>query len=69
MAAREPATLDVLREALEKKIVGIVGGEYEELELPLLPIEAVREQLVKGIATYQEHLAHGQPCLGGGVSV
>jgi len=57
MAAREPGTLELLRQALQQGRTSIVGGEYRELELPLLPIEAVRSQLVKGLAVYEKHLA------------
>jgi alpha-mannosidase len=57
MAAREPATLELLRQAMQQKSASIIGGEYRELELPLLPIEAVRGQLVQGMAIYEQHLA------------
>jgi alpha-mannosidase len=56
MAAREPATLETLRRALQQGAASIVGGEYCELELPLLGPEAIRGQLEKGLAIYQEHL-------------
>ncbi len=57
MSAREPGTLELLRQALQQGSTSIVGGEHRELELPLLPIEAVRSQLVKGLAVYEKHLA------------
>jgi len=56
MAAREPATLEALRRALQQGAVGIVGGEFRELELPLLGPEAIRGQLEKGLAIYEKHL-------------
>jgi alpha-mannosidase len=57
MAAREPATLEALRRAIHEGTASVVGGEYEELELPLLPIEAVRSEFVKGLAVHEKHLA------------
>ena len=57
MAAREPATLELLRQAVQQGAASIIGGECNELELPLLPIEAVRGQLVQGLAIYEKHLA------------
>ena len=56
MAAREPATLDALRHALQQGTASIVGGEFCELELPLLGPEAIRAQLEKGLAVYEKHL-------------
>ncbi len=57
MAAREPATLELLREAVQNGAASIIGGEYEELELPLLPIEAIRGQIAQGLAIYEKLLA------------
>ena len=56
MATREPATLELLRQAVQQGAASIVGGEYDELPLPLLPLEAIREQFVKGLAAYEKHL-------------
>ncbi|MGA2259552.1 MAG: hypothetical protein ABSG53_33165, partial [Thermoguttaceae bacterium] len=56
MAVREPATLDALRQALQQGVASIVGGEFYELELPLLGPEAIRGQLEKGLAIYEKHL-------------
>ena len=56
MAAREPATLDALRHALQQGTASIVGGEFCELELPLLGPEAICGQLEKGLLTYRKHL-------------
>ena len=67
MAAREPATLEALRQALQQGTASIVGGEFCELELPLLGPEAIRGQLEKGLAIYRQHLVRGRPSSGGGV--
>jgi alpha-mannosidase len=56
MARCEPATLEALREALEKGTAAIIGGESSERALPLLTPEAIRAQLGQGLADYQEHL-------------
>jgi alpha-mannosidase len=56
MAAREPATLDALRHALRQGTASIVGGEFCELELPLLGPEAIRAQLEKGLSIYRKCL-------------
>ena len=56
MAVREPATLDALLQAVEQGTASIVGGEFHELELPLLGPEAIRGQLEKGLSVYRKHL-------------
>ena len=56
MARREPASLAALREALDRGQVSIVGGEYAERELPLLPPEAIRLQLCRGRDAYRRFL-------------
>ena len=56
MADREPATLAALRDALQRGAASIVGGEFRELELPLLGPEAIRGQLEKGLSIYRKHL-------------
>ncbi|MGA2031420.1 MAG: hypothetical protein ABSG68_04125 [Thermoguttaceae bacterium] len=56
MARREPATLEALAKALADNRASLVGGEFSEYELPLLPPEAIRFQIRKGLAAYQRHL-------------
>ena len=56
MARREPDSLALLRRAVEAGTAAVVGGEFHELELPLLPPEAIRYELEKGLAAYQQHL-------------
>jgi alpha-mannosidase len=56
MAQREPDTLAALKAALEKGTANIIGGELTEDELPLLPPEAIRARLERGLAVYQQHL-------------
>lgn len=56
MARREPATLEALKAALEKNTANVIGGELHEDELPLLPPEAIRARLERGLAVYQQYL-------------
>lgn len=56
MAVKEPATLAALIAAADRGIVAIVGGEFEERELPLLPIESVLTEFRRGLSAYQQHL-------------
>jgi alpha-mannosidase len=58
MAAREPDSLAALKDGLSKKTAAIVGGEYAELPLPLLPPEAIAENLENGLTAYEKHLAY-----------
>ena len=53
MAEREPQTLAALREGLEKEQVTIIGGEYDERELPLLTHEAILDHVGRGLDVYQ----------------
>ncbi len=58
LATEHPDTLTLLKEGIEKKRVGLVGGEYEEAPLPLLPPEAIRFHLERGLAAFEQHLGH-----------
>ena len=56
IARREPATLAALKEAIENQRATIIGGEFDEQELPLLPVEAILAQFKRGLDSYQRHL-------------
>jgi alpha-mannosidase len=56
MAAREPATLDALKQALQQSAAGLIGGEFTESPLSMLEPEAIRAQLRRGLDAYQKHL-------------
>ena len=56
MAREEPATLAALAEALTKNRAGILGGEFDERELPLLTPEAILHHFRLGLEAYQQHL-------------
>ncbi len=56
LSRQEPATLEQLKLALDHKSACLVGGEYQEHELPLLPQEAVLAELRKGLAAYEQSL-------------
>jgi alpha-mannosidase len=49
-------TLAALRSALEQGTASLVGGEFDERELPLLPIESVLSELKQGAAVYRQWL-------------
>jgi alpha-mannosidase len=59
MAQYDPESLAALRAAWESGQVAVVGGEYGERELPLLPAEAALAELRRGAACYRQLL--GQP--------
>jgi alpha-mannosidase len=56
MAAREPATLAAVRERLLARTLTLVGGEYQETELPLLSHEAILAEIGAGHRAYEKHL-------------
>ena len=56
MAASDPQALAALRQAVEKGTATIVGGELEESPLPLLPPEAIRAGLLRGVRVYEQLL-------------
>ena len=64
MARREPASLSALREALAGGRVSLLGGEYHEGELSLLPPEAIVRNLRAGLDAYQRHLGCRPPVFG-----
>ncbi len=56
VATNEPGTLSALRGALEAETASIVGGEFDEDDTSLLPIEDALDQLTLGRETYKRHL-------------
>jgi alpha-mannosidase len=64
MARREPATLELLREKLERKELTFAGGEQDELETPLLPIECILANLLQGLDSYRRHLGQAPTLFG-----
>ena len=56
MAAKHPATLAALREGLEAKRIGLIGGEATETRLPLLSHETILAELQRGLAKYDKLL-------------
>ncbi len=68
MAQREPETLEALKQALAADRVALVGGEFNEMPLPLLGPEAIAEQLARGLAAYDRCLGAGRLSSDGGGS-
>ena len=58
IAQREPGSLALLKESLESGRTTLVGGEYEERELPLMGLEELSSQIRRGLEVYQSHLGH-----------
>lgn len=56
IAQREPATLDAIRDGLTQGKLAILGGEYQEREIPLMPLDRILRQFHRGLALYQHHL-------------
>lgn len=56
LAEREPESLAALRHAIDRRIACVVGGEYEERESTLLPIETVLAEFRRGRAAYLRQL-------------
>jgi len=56
IAAREPATLNALRAALDEKNADLLGGEYGEPALALATPEAILAGIRRGLAAYEAHL-------------
>lgn len=56
LSEAEPESLAALKFALADGTVSIIGGEYRELELPLLTPEEILYQLRKGLAEYRDLL-------------
>jgi hypothetical protein len=56
MAVSEPDTLAALKNALETNSATIVGGEFIEAPLPLLPPEAIEFHLQRGLEIYKRIL-------------
>jgi alpha-mannosidase len=57
LAETEPASLAQLTDALQAGIACVVGGDYNEDALPLLPLEICREQILQGLAVYERILS------------
>ncbi|HWB09414.1 MAG TPA: hypothetical protein VG826_09330 [Pirellulales bacterium] len=58
LSQQQPEILSTMRQALDDKNVSLVGGEYIEDELPLLPVESIRRALERGLAVYQRVVGH-----------
>ena len=51
-----PENGTTLREAIARGRVSVAGGEWQEIELPLAPVNDVIDNLRRGIATYEQLL-------------
>ena len=55
LAQRDPETLTLLRDGLAAQSVGLVGGDWDEPEHPLLDLEAMLANFEQAATTYQRH--------------
>jgi alpha-mannosidase len=56
MAKSAPDSLTALRAAIESGKVGLIGGDFEEAEPPLLPHESILAELQAAAPIYERHL-------------
>jgi alpha-mannosidase len=56
MAQREPASLAAMRGAIERGTAAVIGGEWDESDLPLMPLEAMLAEFQAGLAECEKHL-------------
>lgn len=64
IATSQPATFSTLRTVIEQGTVSIAGGEFDEGELALAPIESIVAELRRGGETYQRLLGRGVTVFG-----
>ena len=55
-AAYAPQDVEALLKGVEEGWADVVGGAYEEVDEPLLPVESVLWQFRRGSETYRKHL-------------
>ena len=56
LAGRDPDGLASLREAITEGWADVVGGAYDEVDEPLLPLESIFWQFRRGGEVYRRHL-------------
>jgi len=64
MAEREPETLAALKKAVAEGTARLIGGEMDDWELPLLPAEAILDQLQAGLEIYRRRLGRAPEIFG-----
>ena len=62
LANTNKSALRTLRGKLEDGSASLSGGEFAELPLALMSIDAIVEQLTLGRAAYQRHVGHAPTC-------
>lgn len=53
IARDKPEIAKLLREAVQRETVEVLGGEWSEVPSPLLPLESILHDIRRGRATYQ----------------
>lgn len=64
IAEHEPETFEELKKALEEKRGDLVGGDYRERDLPMLPAESVLSGLLQGRAAYEKAIGQAPKIFG-----
>ncbi len=64
MAAKEPASLELVRAGIQQGTLGILGGEAIERRLPLLSLDAIAAELVQAREVYEASLGKAPEVFG-----
>lgn len=64
LAQENPLALQKIRDRIDDGSIGLVGGEYRELPLPLMSFASLTRQLDRGRRAYEAHLGHSPTCFG-----
>ena len=64
LAEFNDSALQTIRHRIAEGNVGLAGGEYEELPLPLMSFDTALSQLALGRECYERHLGQAPQCFG-----
>jgi len=56
MAREESTSLAAVKQGIDAKNVELIGGEFTERDLPMLPLDSLAWDLARGRAAYEKHL-------------
>ncbi|HEY1066555.1 MAG TPA: hypothetical protein VGE52_10615, partial [Pirellulales bacterium] len=64
LAAEQPEKLATIKSRLDAGSLDVFGGEYDERDLPLLPLESILETFRAGRVVYERHLGRAPTVFG-----